>query len=313
MPIVLFTFNRPHLSELVLKAIVRWEPDAKVFVFIDGPRSNVQSDFQLVEKNVQVVNGFKNRLNLEVVIRAENLGLKTSILTGLDEVFSEFDCAVILEDDCLPSEAFFKFCRSGLAKYRNDFEVGSIAGYNSASSRAERDWSYFAPHPQIWGWATWADRWKEFRNFNFDSSAPENIKNLRKKFDSKLSWWQFQWLLRANASLNTWDVDFSIYFRMSNKLCLLPGGNLIKNLGFGDFATHTTIRWPSLEIDFEEPTLDHTFPTEVIVRRNLHSAQTFRKVKRSIAAYASEPKILVQNLISITKRLRSVLKSQSPN
>jgi hypothetical protein len=42
----------------------------------------------------------------------QNLGLKKRVSSGLDWVFSQVESAIILEDDCLPNQSFFKFCQS---------------------------------------------------------------------------------------------------------------------------------------------------------------------------------------------------------
>ena len=34
---------------------------------------------------------------------------------------------------------------------------------------------YFSPHAQIWGWATWADRWQYFRHYQSRSEALDGM------------------------------------------------------------------------------------------------------------------------------------------
>lgn len=48
----------------------------------------------------------------------------------MDWVFDNEEQAIILEDDCVPSVAFFEYCDFFLDKYKEDKSIGFISGAN---------------------------------------------------------------------------------------------------------------------------------------------------------------------------------------
>jgi hypothetical protein len=75
------------------------------------------------------------------------------------------------------------------------------------------------------------------------SSFPEFKKNKRIKdvWDNKKA--QSGWIRTLNRAftkkLNSWDYPWLYTFWSNSGLCVLPNTNLVKNIGFGNEATHT--------------------------------------------------------------------------
>ena len=74
-----------------------------------------------------------------------------------------------MEDDCVPSKDFFKFCNLLLEKYKNDNRISQISGNNFLNfkkyKRRNLDSYFFSKLTSSWGWATWKNRWE----FCYDS------------------------------------------------------------------------------------------------------------------------------------------------
>ena len=70
---------------------------------------------------------------------------------------------IILEDDCLPGEDFFRYAAAALDFYRDDPQVMHINGSSFFPLREETPYSaFFYRYAHIWGWASWRRAWKYY-------------------------------------------------------------------------------------------------------------------------------------------------------
>src|SRR5690606_25877404 len=149
----------------------------------------------------------------------------------------------ILEDDCLPDLSFFSFTRELLIKYQYENRIMHIGGDNFQNGKYRTDASYyFYKLTHLWGWDTWRRAWNGY------SSSLENFseKELKTILDQLFSNWnqkqvfidKFE-LLKLNK-INTWDYQWMFHVWRKNGLAIIPNVNLVKNIGFGENATHTS-------------------------------------------------------------------------
>ena len=164
-PVVFLIFNRPDLTKLVFRAIAKARPK-HLFVIADGPR--FPEEVQKCQETRSIVNRVDWDCEILTDFSQANLGGPKRISSGLDWVFSQVDEAIILEDDCLPSPSFFRFCQVLLERYRNDKRVMQISGndflFNNYHFRGHNVGGsyYFTRYAFNWGWATWQRAWKHF-------------------------------------------------------------------------------------------------------------------------------------------------------
>lgn len=93
----------------------------------------------------------------------------------------------------------------------------------------------------VWGWATWSDRWFDFSKKPSYWTKWKNSKEFRSIFNSN---YEFEyWLNIFNQVLSnkikTWDYFIQLHFFKNNKYSIVPGVNMVKNLGFDKAATNT--------------------------------------------------------------------------
>ncbi|WNH08611.1 hypothetical protein [Thalassobellus suaedae] len=142
----------------------------------------------------------------------------------------------------MPSQSFFQYCEELLIKYKDDFRIWNIGGYKFPGLKGD-DYSYtFSRYPHIWGWATWADRWKSY---------DVEIKNFKDNRDIIFQYEYFKESYQNNhigkildnvvsGGIDTWDYQWGFTLRSNNALSIRPKKNLVSNIGFGtDDATHT--------------------------------------------------------------------------
>ncbi len=172
--------------------------------------------------------------------------------------FDNEEEGIVLEDDCLPSNSFFKFCDSLLDKYRDDARVRHITGCNFQNGvKRGTDSYYFSNRTHVWGWASWRRVWNEYDK-NLEKYSTEQIdETLSNIYNDPMVvevWKNIFEEIKA-GTMNSWayPLDFANFF--NNGLVIIPNKNLIKNIGYGPDATHTQIidefheRNPLEEID----------------------------------------------------------------
>lgn len=254
-PVVLVVFNRPEKTRLVLEKIVEANPPI-LFVIADGPRATHEKDFPLVTETRQIVEEMTSKLKVVKIYSNTNLGLRNRFMTGLDEVFSSVSDAIILEDDCLPSASFFRFSQEVLRKYSHS-KVALASGSNHAPKYRDPNGYFFSSAPYIWGWATWASTWKEFRaSEQKESWTEEEIAAIRMGFHVRGQAREFESQMRKASQLNTWDISFAVWVRQNQLLTAVPNQNLVRNIGFGEGATHTIFE----NFDVDVPAAEVIFP-----------------------------------------------------
>jgi hypothetical protein len=247
-PVAFLIFNRPDRTARVFAQIAKARPE-KLLVVADGPRADQARESELCIATRSVLDKVDWPCEVLTNFSDSNLGCMRRVSSGLDWVFEQVEEAIILEDDCLPDETFFPFCTELLERYRDDERVGMICGSNFQSGKRRSAYSYFfGLHTTVWGWASWRRvwqgydvairRWPELRDTTWLSDLLMNPVAER--------YWQEAFEGTFNGEHDTWDwqLFFSLWSR--NLLVLLSDRNLISNIGFGEGATRTQDKLPSM-------------------------------------------------------------------
>ena len=254
-PIAFFIYNRPDVTNNTYREISRIKP-SKLFIIADGPRSN--GDVKNCEETRAIVDTIDWECDIYKNFSDANLGCKSRISSGLDWVFDMCEEAIILEDDCVPDQSFFRYCSELLNYYRDEHLVGVISGDNFQFGNIRSEYSYyFSNYVHVWGWATWRRVWK-----HYDASMRAwPIKRKTKLLDEILenvaatNYWKDIFDKTYSGMIDTWDYQLLFTCWSKRMLTILPNVNLVSNIGFGKFATHTIdssgfANLPTRPIDF---------------------------------------------------------------
>jgi hypothetical protein len=242
--VVLFIFNRPHVTQKLLEVVSQVKPK-KIFVIADGPRDDHFDE----EKQCTITRETINQIDWECEIVRNysqiNLGCAKRIASGLDWVFEQVDRAIILEDDCMPDKSFFQFCEELLEKYRDDTRIFSITGQNIQAGKNSTEHSYyFSRYSHCWGWATWKRSWKYF-DFEIPSwSDAKKHKALETIFEDKYAAYRWLELIERTIAgeIDSWAYRWSLCCMLQHALHIIPNQNLVSNIGFGLGSTNTHSR-----------------------------------------------------------------------
>lgn len=238
-PVVLIGFNRPDLMSLTIKKVREYEP-TKVYAIVDGPRAD-KAELNLVSETIAEIRKIDWPCDLVEVISEENLGSARRILSGLDLVFEKEDFAIILEDDCIPSPDFFRFCDSSRSYLERSPNIGRVGGQNRWFSEHSNLAGIPVQASGIWGWATTARVWKLFRTWQTQDHHKQKSIILR---DVVTTNGVFRKLVRlkllaSSSNRNQWGVQFSMFTRHLGLFGLSPSVDLVENVGFDHRATRT--------------------------------------------------------------------------
>lgn len=237
--VVVIVFRRPYETRGLVNAILA-SGATELFVIADGPRSQVATDVAAVKEVRTIFDELEGLIEVHRIFSDVNLGLRERVISGLDQVFSQREMAVILEDDCLPSPDFFAYCQTLLLHHERNERVGIISGNNFGPELQADQGSYWvSSHPHIWGWATWRRVWGEFRAQAADDSVAIDRTALGSLIPGKSTRRNFLRLFDKKGSLDSWAIDFTTFCYRNRLLSLVPGKNLVKNVGFGRGSTHT--------------------------------------------------------------------------
>lgn len=237
--VALIIFRRPQTTQRVLAAIKTYGPK-KLYVIADGPRPAKSGESELVELTRGLIDSAGIECEIVKIYSARNLGLRNRVLSGLDQVFETENEVIVLEDDCLPNQDFFRFSQELLERYKSSKTVGLISGNNFASDSHIQTSYYFSKHAYIWGWATWARTWREFRSTTMEDFLEESAKvQIARAIPSRFQRVSFLSQVRNAKDLDSWAIQFAAYCYLKGRLSALPRVNLVSNIGFGAESTHT--------------------------------------------------------------------------
>jgi hypothetical protein len=289
VPILLIAWRRPAHIRQVIDSIRIVKPSL-IFVAVDGPRVGIEFELerQLIEQTKQVI---ESQIDWDCEIiklyRTENMGCGLGVSSAITWFFEQVEYGIILEDDCVPNIDFFNFCELGLLKYINNEKIGCINGINWSPKSLLKHIiyspfynSYFSANPSIWGWATWARVWRNYK-YELDHNDLVSSKEFLKDITTSAKLYKHHFETFKSVSENiidTWDYQFKFLIYQNKLLCLTPFFSLIENIGFDELATHTKKKLNRRFVKFNILVVKIFFKTwkfPDIINRNL----SFDKIK----------------------------------
>jgi len=241
-PVLFIIFNRPDFTQAVFNEIRKAQP-TQLFIAIDGPRKDRPDDVEKCRKVLEITQQVDWDCKISTLIQDKNLGCKIGESTAMDWFFSHVEEGIILEDDTVPDQSFFMFCQELLEKYRDDQRVMMISADNfQFGRRRTEDSYYFSKYFFTWGWATWRRAWK---CYDIKMKQWPVIRDGHFLMDILNDWFAvkyWSWILEEtyNDKIDTWDYQWILSCWIHGGLSITPNTNLVSNIGFGEFAVHTT-------------------------------------------------------------------------
>jgi hypothetical protein len=213
-----------------------------LFVAADGPKQI--EDHQKCIETRALVDSVDWECDVITLFRDENLGCRRAISGAISWFYEHVEEGIILEDDCLPSQSFFQYCQELLNRYRDNEQVMVISGDNFQAGRTVTgDSYYFSRYPHCWGWASWRRAWQKYDDtLTGWPEYQESQAFLDIGADNPLfkSYWSRNFSRVISGEVDSWAYAWTYNCWVNGGLTAIPEKNLVKNIGFGPDATHTT-------------------------------------------------------------------------
>ncbi len=242
--VLVLGFNRPDRVKQLIERLRIIKP-REIFFAVDGPRGHLSKDAELVKQTQVLALEFDWGCIVHTLFQSENLGCAHGVTAGINWFFTHVEEGIILEDDVLPDPSFFPFCSELLERYRDDQRVWCISGSNRIpSEKLSEQFSYrFSSIPQVWGWATWRDRWEKY-SLDIGNWRSRGLSNLSlfktvNYSPSAFAYWSANFDLMTRMAVDTWDIQLVNAAMRNRALAVIPRVNLVENIGWGESATHT--------------------------------------------------------------------------
>ncbi len=243
IPVLLVGFSRPDTTQQVIEAIREARPQ-RLYVALDAPRPHKTGEAELCEQTKRVIlDTIDWDCELQTLFREQNLGCARGVSGAVTWFLEHEEMGIILEDDCVPSQSFFSYCRELLHRYRNDERIMHISGFNVQQGIQRGDASYyFSRYAELWGWATWRRAWQQF-DFEMTSFA-EYLEQDGLAATFRHRGVQKRWVQNLDQVLSedpptVWGYRWLYSIWKESGLAITPNVSLTQNIGFDERAVHT--------------------------------------------------------------------------
>ena len=228
--VLFLVFNRPDTTSKVFEAIRQAKPP-RLYVAADGPREDKLGEVERVKEARTIATAVDWPCEVKTLFRDKNLGCKEGVSSAINWFFEQEEQGIILEDDCLPSLSFFKFCEIMLDKYRENKSVWMINGFNPHHPGISSSEYFMSQNPSVWGWASWRDRWVHY-TVDIDYARKEPYWSTGLKLpDYVISYYDKAFSDTASEKIDTWDYQLSFLILKNNGYVIKSFANLVSNIG----------------------------------------------------------------------------------
>lgn len=233
-PVLFETFVRVDYARQVWEAIKVAQPKTLYFYSNKG-RAEKEGE---IERNNEIrswVNEIDWDCDLHTWFREECVDVYTSLRGAIDWLFDNEEAGIILEDDCVPTMAFFSFVDQMIEKFRNNNSVWCISGDNWFNYQSNEFDYHFSHYHFMYGWATWKDRWKmiDWNNLGIEESVNKHAYNSLYKTKEQIVYREREVIREKKFLENTkcWDMYWGIVMDQHRALTVHPKINLVHNIG----------------------------------------------------------------------------------
>lgn len=241
IPCLIITYKRHDTTLKVLESVKKVKAK-NIYISSNHWKNNEEREviLSLREKIKKYINW---ECKVTWIIKTKHLSARESGLSAIDEFFNKEEWGIILEDDIVPNESFFFYCKEMLLKYKDNSNIFTISGwsaldFNQTSKQTLKEDYFFSKYSHIWGWATWRRAW-QFHKGKITNFEQEFLKFKFDTTEEKKTWYRI-FHLTMEGKIDTWDHLWTYTIWKEEGLCIYPKNNMIKNIGFNrSDATNT--------------------------------------------------------------------------
>lgn len=241
--VLFLVFNRPDVTARCFEAIRAARPP-RLYVAADGPRAEREGEAARCDSVRAIATDVDWPCEVRTLFRDENLGCRQAVSGALDWFFAAEEQGIVLEDDCLASPEWFPFAEEMLERFHDDERVMCIsASHFHGAAHRPADSYFFSRYNHCWGWASWRRAWAMYDDDMVDWPALRQTAWLRVvghgSYLFQRYWTRLFDVVREGRRMDSWAYRWTYSCWVQSGLTVLPGRNLVSNIGFDADATHT--------------------------------------------------------------------------
>ncbi len=241
IPVLIIFFARPEQFAQVFHQ-VRIARPSKLYLYQDGPRKNNTEDLAGIQQCRRIAFEVDWNCEIHTYFQSENVGCDPSEYLAQKWMFETEEMGIVLEDDDVPSQSFFPFCKELLERYKEDERINMICGMNNVGICDYTPYDYiFTTSGSICGWASWKrviDTWDESYKILEDKF---NLKQMSGYMDMFINSTQHinNLKLHKNIGKAYYESILSTSMHLNHRLNIVSAKNLISNIGITANSTHS--------------------------------------------------------------------------
>lgn len=175
-------------------------------------------------------------LNVEIIKRAVNIGLKEHIL-WCGDLTIQYESVIILEDDLIVANDFYQYASEALEFYKDIDDVAGVSLYGQKfneyvnlpfEAMPNGNDTYFMQIASSWGQAWTKNQWAAFKEW-YENVDSEYIKNLAELPSQVSNWPETSWKKFFSAFIAEQNKYFVYPFLSRTSNCADDGGQHTKS------------------------------------------------------------------------------------
>ena len=233
-PVLFITFVRPDYARQTWEGIKVVKPKTLYFYSNKG---RVEKEGE-VERNNEIrsyINEIDWDCDLHIFFREECVNVYDSLRGAIDWLFDNEERGIILEEDCVPTKAFFSFVDQMIEKFKEDKRVWCISGDNIIKQNPSGYDYMFSHLHAMYGWASWRDRWRmvDWEHLYIKETIDEHIyyRLFKSKEQAKAKEKALSNMEDMLYRTKCWDYIFGLCMDQYHALTVQPKEHLVKNIG----------------------------------------------------------------------------------
>ncbi len=225
--ILVLAFNRPDLVTDVMKPIKEYHPD-RLYLACDGTRVTKENEAEIGEATHHaMLDVIDWPCEVKTLFRERNLGCAHAVYEAISWFFEQEEYGIIIEDDVIVGQDFFKLCEDLLPRYAEQERVMEISARNHSLRTDISNTYVYAQCYHCWGWATWRRAWQRM-DMSMSAAKDMSLLYLIKRlgfFRGTMMLYYFKAALKSLDTFNSWATRWYLSILNYDGLVICPGVN----------------------------------------------------------------------------------------
>ena len=261
LPILILAYNRSGSVAQVMSVVQTYQPD-RLYLACDGPRPQKDGDIKRVSNTREtMLHAVDWDCDVHTLFREKNRGCAFGVYEAISWFFEHEEYGIILEDDVLVSQDFFKLCEDLLPRYKDEGRIMQIVSRNTSRRTDMLDTYVYTQSDSCWGWETWRRAWAQM-DMTMSDMKKISIPYLVKRQGLFKGCMRYYYFNRTYAHLEqstSWATRWGLAILANDGLVICPGVNMGINIGM-DGGEHYTDKVDARSPEFRYELQNMTWP-----------------------------------------------------